>query len=321
MAQRTDMIAYSVCGAGQYFGVAHDERDRYRVFYNNTLYGGTVEESLGRFANEPSTDANLCGDERWKNNIFAGVEPNEVHNGTAIFLHYYPSPITGYANTFKGAEIFGNIFSLHPSNPATITTAYVGRTSYTTSNAVTDQATVAIENGTGFNEATADYACESGDFPSNWCGNRLLTGSGLTKFAGDVTAPFVNSTVPDLTTLRTLLTLGTNTYGVGDAWPLTTVDAVTDTTHVSLADARYFKDAWGFTYTWGGLHTEYGDCIAMGATAATAVTATITAINYTTGDITYTPARTITNGWNVWKATDVGDGTCGAVWDNRGAVQ
>lgn len=321
MAQRTAMIAHSPCGAGQ-IDNAHAERDRYRVFYNNTLYGGTAVETLGRFANETPTDANLCGEERWKNNIFAGLEPNVTNNGTALFVHYYPSPITGYANTFKGAEVFGNIFSLHPTNPSTVNTAFIARVSYNgTAYVVTDQATVALTNGTGFDDAAADYVCEGGDFPDNWCGNRLLTGGSLLKFTGNTTAPFDNSTVPDLTTLRTVLALGTNTYGTGDAWPLTTVDVVTDTTHVSLADARYFKDAWGFTYTWGGLHTEYGDCIAMGATAATAVTATITAINYTTGDITYTPARTITNGWNVWKATDAGGGACGAVWDNRGAVQ
>jgi hypothetical protein len=107
-----------------------------------------------------------------------------------------------------------------------------------------------------------------------------------------------------------------------------TADTGTGTTLV-LDDARWIYDGWDIDeYTWGGVHTERPDCIAVGATVgATAASATVVAVatatdlDYANNTVTLASGVTRVDGAPVWPATRNSDGSCGAVWDNRGAAQ
>lgn len=279
----------------------------YLHVYHNTLWGGAVAHNSGSLPAGTYTAA-TCAEYKVRNNLFQGLQtrvPKKDASGYEYTVEMKTAGSNvGYANAWKGAEWTDNVFGRHPTDPPIEASFRVelGSTS----------------GGSGGGTKTLD---DCTTWPDNFC-NRVDTVTWAQSGTSTAMANSVTTPVPSAAAIRAALVPdGSNNATMMAAAALTTVDAVTDGTHISLASARYFKDAWGFAYDWGGLHTEYGDCIAIGATAATAVTARITEINYATGDITITPSRTITNGWSVWKAADTGGGTCGAVWDTKGAAQ
>lgn len=278
----------------------------YLHLYNNTMWGGAVYHSSGVIPAGTYTSAS-CGHFKVRNNLFQGIQTRMPKNteGYEHTIEFFTSGSnTGHANAWKSSVWMDNVFAMHPTDPP-----------------VSGSFRVELGSKSGGSGGGTALLSDCTTWPDNFC-NRV---DSVTWDQSGTTTAMANSVatpVPSATAIRAaLIPSASNGATMMAAAALTTVDAVTDGTHISLASARYFKDAWGFAYDWGGLHTEYGDCIAIGATAATAVTARITEINYATGDITITPSRTITNGWSVWKAADTGGGTCGAVWDTKGAAQ
>lgn len=276
----------SPSGAGSYL---NDYMDAHAILYNNTIYGSVPYTGGGNAWKTITPIATgICEKMNVFNNVFQGVPTNTKSGSPYAWDEFRANiPIDSYPNAWKGSRIMGNIFG-GPSTAMQFNLRGTG------------SGTVSVTDCT--------------KWPSNVC-NNLNTNL---KFANGTTTPEASK--------GGLALDPTNTVGLGDALALTTVASTSDSTHMVLTEPYFFKDAWGFdSYTFGGLHTEYGDCIAVsptsGGSAATAVSTRITSINYSTGAIVVTPGVTRTAGSNVWKATDNGDGTCGAVWDNRGAVQ
>lgn len=286
--------------------VATTDFSSYLHLYNNTMWGGSVYHSSGVIPAGTYTAAS-CGHFKVRNNLFQGIQtrmPKSTEGYEYTIEFKTAGANTGHANAWKSSEWTDNVFAKHPADPP-ISASFM----------------VELGSTSGGSGGGTAQLSDCTTWPNNFC-NRVDSVTWDQSGTTMAMENYVATPVPSAAAIRAaLLPAAGNDPTMMAAAALTTVDAVTDGTHISLASARFFKDAWGFTYDFGGLHTEYGDCIAIGATAATAVTARITEINYATGDITITPSRTITNGWGVWKATDNGDGTCGAVWDQKGAAQ
>ena len=320
LVQRNTTQAFSFCGSSQ-IETTPTVRDALQHIYNNTTWGGNINSmnpnnTYGGGTHSYSPD--LCSGIKIKNNLFQGIETGSQPGYPWAYAFAYPSAssdLGSWPNGWKGQEIFGNVFGAHPVAPTShLEIRMFGQ----------DGGAVPVTDGTDNNDdGDCNDTGDTGRWPDNVCGNRasaLVWANGTTRAVADPVPSHPS-------VLRQELVLApTAAYGIRDAWPLTTTtDSGTSATVLTLADARYFKDSWGFSYTWGGLHTEYGDCIAIGATASTAATSAqktrITAINYATGVVTVSPAVNHVSGSPVWPATNNGDGTCGAVWDNRGAAQ
>ena len=320
--------------------------------YNNTIWGGSIhpaQPAVYQFTSGNRSDAlglamtaEECSDNLLINNLFQGLTQNRRSGkrsaGASISSKWAQvagfAPIgsySGWPNNWKGTKILGNLWSKHPTDPPSDTWF---KFSFNTSGG----GDLVLTNGV---DANGDWDCadagDSGTWPANFCGNKIQSA----VWANGATSPLSGSpsmsATPAAATLaadvRPALTLrGTaGDPGVGDAWPITrvaTADSGTGTTLV-LDDARWIYDGWdNDEYTWGGIHQEYPDCIAVGATlAATAASATVVAVasatdtNYATGTVTLASSVTRVDGAPVWPATRNSNGSCGAVWDNRGAAQ
>lgn len=278
-------------------------------------------------------DAGVCADWRYKNNLFQGQQSG-IKTGKRSADNQYeysllirkPGNYTGHSNGWKSDEWFGNVFGTHPGDPAVASHYQV---SLQTRGGGTGGATESLTVNADLN---GDYDCadagESGNagWAANWCGNldQRLTWSNGSQTA---IANLLADPMPDPATLRATLALhATSPRGLGDAWPLTTTtDAGTSDTTLTLASARYFKDGWTINqYTWGGLHVERADCIAVKPAAtgdwSTAAVTRIQSIDYATGAVTVSPGVTHVVGSHVTLARD-NNGTCVAPWSNRGAAQ
>lgn len=331
-------LAFPACGVGKggpwsdpYVFIGQNK------FYNNTVWGGYysyTSNTSGKYnvngATSTSMNANECANLVMKNNLFQGVQVGRQAGkrdaGQAVSTKYTNimafTPVgsySGWANNWKGAQIFGNVFGKHPNDPPS-------DTYYKFNFNTTGGGLLTLTDGTA-----TGWTCSTGTWPANFCGNlnQALT------WANGTTVPSVSTAynvATDSTTVRSALTLhASSPYGIGDAWPMTyvaTADTGSGTTLV-LEDANWIYDGWDIDeYTWGGVHTEYPDCIAIGATVgATAASATVVGVatatdtNYTTNTVTLASGVTRVDGAPVWPAARNSNGTCGAVWDNRGAAQ
>lgn len=262
--------------------------------YNNTLFGGPTFLSNG--ASYPSgIDGQICRNMLVADNLFQGAEPSPITSLPADFTAAWAGlPLGGFTNSWKGARIFANVFAPDPSAPS-LNMQY---------------------NLTGTGAATK-FIIDSATWPSNVFSNRNVT----VKWAN-------GTTLPDLSR-QGLVLAPTNTVGIGDSVAITAAtNSGTAVTSITLATARPFKDDWGFSgHTFGGFHHEYGDCIAVGPTAASTIFDAVSVriadagINYTTGVVTLVTPITFAVGSPVWKAVDYLDGTCGRALRNRGAAQ
>jgi hypothetical protein len=280
------------------------------VVSNNLMQGLQVGRTTGKRTSAAETVAS-----KWRSSA-----------GAASIGSY-----SGWANNWKGGKVIGNLWSKHPTDPPSDT--------YFKWNMVWSGGTqLAFTDGVDLNnDGDCADGSESGSWPLNFCGNKIQSAvwaNGLTtplSGAPAVVADPAQSTDPD--TVRDALALrGTGgDPGVGTAPPLTRV-ATADTsagTTLVLDDARWIYDGWDIDeYTWGGLHQEYADCIAVGPTAtSTAAEAVVVGVSeatdivYTTHTVTIDSAVTRVDGSPVWPATRNANGTCGAVWDNQGAAQ
>lgn len=335
-AQRSGSYAYghfgiqwmNMCATGN-SETAANLRIAYLHAYHNTSWGGSVTDNSGSFGGVTTgLNADNCAQFKIKNNLFQGIQRGPVRSSTSEYAVRWQAPAayTGYSNGWKGAEWFGNVFGQHPTDPSSATLYQVSMATYTGGSG---GGTTSLTNGV---DANGDYDCgdggDSGTWPSNWCGNLSAQLSWASGTATALTNTF--STTIDGDTLRAALTLAPSaTYGLGDAWPLTTTtDAGTADTTLTLADARYFYDGWdNEDYDWDGLKTETGDCICVGPTASsTAAQCVVTQIqvdslNYSTGAVTVSPGVNHEAGSRVWWAAKSDAGVCGAVVDNRGAAQ
>lgn len=308
--------------------------------YNNTLWGGSLSSPQGGVyeftlngAAYPYSDAlgravlpEECSDYTITNNLFQGLNVNRTTGkrkaGVSVSSKYTQVagwiPIgsyTGWANRWKGMRFTDNLVSKHPTDPPA--------DSYFRFN----------HNTSGGGSLAFD---DCSTWPSNFCND-----IGSAVWANGLTNPLSGS--PSVTASPTIATLADDVRpaltlrgqagdpGVGDAAPMTYV-ATADTgsgVTLKLDDARWIYDGWDIDeYNWGGLHTERPDCIAVGATVnATAASATVVGVSaatdivYTTGTVTLDSGVTRVDGAPVWPATRNSDGSCGAVWDNRGAAQ
>lgn len=284
---------YLVSMCGSVDGTTTAYREGEQQLYHNTLFGGANFWSGGN-GYPAGINTAICQKMIIKNNLMQGNQPGQKSSSDiyAFTAKLSGVPLGGYANQWKGAVIANNIFGSDPLVPS-----------------LNMQANL---TGTGANTVALT---NSVTWPANFFNNN------------NVTMTWANGTTsPDPS--RNGLVLGsTNSVGVGDAPAVTTTaNAGTAVTSITLTDARAFKDLWNFSgHGWGGWHVEYGDCISVGPTTGStnvqAVNTQITAINYSTGVVTVTPAVTFQNGSPVWKAIDNVDGTCGRIWRNRGAFQ
>lgn len=311
-------------------GTPRHERLQY---YNNTVYGGFVGNTSASIGGSTTGHpADMCSRYNVFNNLFQGQQTGSKRgvNGADAADDYTvrwqtPAAHTGYANAWKGARWFANVFGKHATDPAADAFFRVQVLGAGGGTGIQN-----LDNGT---DANGDWDCadagDSGAWPANWCGNRVAA----LPFTGNTTAPVTNGPTDqsiDRATIRSLLTLhASSPIGLGDAWPITTTtDAGTADTTLTLGDAGPFFDGWDFdAYDWGGLHVERPDCIAVGPTASsTPAQAVLTAIvadsiNYSTGTVTVSPGVTHVAGSPVWPATRDSDGNCVAIMDNRGAAQ
>lgn len=318
--------------------------------YNNTVWGGSYSYTTGAsgrysvngglVADTSGADGTMaageCANQSVKNNLFQGVQvgrsPGKRNTGQSLASkHTYVASFTpvgsytGWANHWKGMQFFGNVWGKHPADPPSDTYYKF----YFNNRAATSL--FSVNNGV---DANSDWDCadggDSGTWPANYCGNRDQQ---LTWANGTLTPlTAVPSVATDPSTVRSALTLSPSSpLGIGDAWPMTYVATADGGSGVTLVldDARWIYDGWDIDdYDWDGLHTEHPDCIAIGATVgASSASATVvkvsaaTDLSYTTNTVTLASGVTRVDGAPVWPAKVNADGSCGAVWDNRGAAQ
>lgn len=259
--------------------------------YNNTSSGSAVFYQGDFLDGDVATDfaTSVCERTHIKNNIFANI-PTGPRASWPWAFQFDQDGLTAilgsYTNSMKGAEIMYNVTS-GPS--ANLQVRF---------------------NGTG----AGTYSLGACDPAANICNNTL-------------TAPtFINGSTTPANTKAGFALSPSSAVGVGDATALTTTtDAGTTDTTLTLGNADWIFDPTAITYDWEGLYTEPPQCIAVtplaGGAASTAVVTKVTSLVYSTGAIVVTPGVTHAIGSNVWPATGNEDGTCGSVWDNRGAAQ
>jgi len=260
--------------------------------YNNTMYGhaGIFPTDLD-VSFPTNADTRNCSGVLLRNNIFMGMLDGRNSGSTTVPWIKKNMTVLGkgtYANDWRDSVYDYNI----ASGPGTAAQFSLGG------------------NGSG----TVSWA-DCTKWPANVCNNTLTP----LKFANGTTTP-----VPS----RAGLALSpTNTVGLGDAAPITKVSAVGSGTSFTVADPFVMKDDYGMaSYTWGGLHREYGDWICVGPAATSKVTeCNPTQIadggNPLTGVITVQTSVTRVVNSPIWLMTTNDDGSRGVVWKNRGAVQ
>lgn len=287
--------AYLLTACGTADSVTTAYREGEQQIYNNTLWGGAAFWTNS--STYPSTvDARICQKMVMANNLFQGGRPGFAGAGSIYEMTVNMGNVSsvGYTNAWKGATVFSNIFGVDPANPSA-------------------NMQVAL-TGTG---AGTKLLTDSTTWPSNFYSNR------------NVSIVWGNSSQTPSQTRAGLVMAKTSSIGVGDSAPITTTTAAgVSVTSVPVANSRPFKDDWGFSgHTFGGFHTEYGDCIAVGPLTTSTILDAV-AVRISNGGVSYSAntlgvqnAISFQSGSPVWKATDNFDGTCGAIWQNKGAAQ
>lgn len=277
--------------------------------YNNTTFNNGALVYSNAFGWTTGVDQRMCEKMIYINNLVQGVTPNlpstqpwVVSWRVTVNANIWPQG--SYANAFKGGYIGGNVFGAHPTTPTQNMQVRV-----TASVNGTGGLTIPVTDCTSMVDATVPNG-------HSVCDNQNV----VLNFANGTSNP---------TRSKAGLALAPNApLGLGDARPLTsTSDAGTGDTALVLVNSKPFKGAWGFAgVTWGGYWREDPDCMCVSATSggspnACQVTQIVGDPNYLTGAVTVSPGVTHVAGSGVWKVTTNPDGTCGAVWKNRGAVQ
>ncbi len=289
----TNNYLMSVCGTNDSSNTAYSEGEQ--SIYNNTFWGGASFWTAA--AGYPaSVNASICQLAIIADNLFQGAQPG-IKSASEIYT--FTAGLSGvskgtYTNQWKGWKVFSNIFGVDPANPSL-------------------NMQVAL-TGTG---AAVKSVTDSTTWASNFFSNR------------NVTETWTNGTTTPGQSRAGLILSTAATAGVGDNAPITTTTAAgSSVTAIPVGSARPFKDDWGFNaHTFGGFHTEYGDCIAVGPLTTSRIVDAIPVriatggVNYTTNVLTASSAMTFQSGSPVWKAIDNGDGSCGRAYQNRGAEQ